>query len=371
MVASFLAGLSVLTVLFNYLVDPFLVLGTKRVPGFNFSKVEIDNHASSSKAYHPLFGDWDTLLIGNSRIEMGLDPNHSCFQKSGAKVYNLGLPGMSVRGQLEYALNIIYQQPIERVLLSLDFVDFLVRTGQAPPAEDIEWDTSSSPQLRYAFDGSLNPDYSWKKVANHYRALFSLDALVSSAKTVALQAASHANADRDDHGFNPARNFEHGVSVEGPHAFFSQKMAKLASKYQQGWSLTYNDGSLSRDFTFLTEFLEISSRRGVDVILFTNPFHELFWDMLRENRLYELHQEWLVLIQDKIAATAIADISMWDFSGNSEYIHETVPARGVKSKPLKWFWEPAHYRKQLGDLMLDTMLASECNTESRFGEKLR
>jgi hypothetical protein len=61
----------------------------------------------------------------------------------------------------------------------------------------------------------------------------------------------------------------------------------------------------------------------------------------------------------------------WNFSGDSAYIHEVVPPRGVKSGPLHWFWEPSHYRRQLGNLMIEAMLADGCGTQDAFGARLQ
>ncbi len=363
---SFL-GFSVLTILINYSVDPYLVFGSARIEGFNQFKVDINKHVRVSKAFHPTLNEWDTLLVGNSRVEMGLNPTHACFQKKGSKVYNLGTPGAGVRQQLEYALNLIYQQRIKRVYISVDFVDFLVRDGHEPLTNSIDW--SSSPgnrSLGYSFDGSRNSEYRAAAFMDNYRSLFSLDALFSSVRTVMLQ--SPHQPDRDDHGFNPARDFKAAVGVEGADALFAQKMGELEEKYSHRWSLVGDQ--LSSDFRALNKFLKIAGSRGVQVTLFTNPFHEKFWDLMKQNNLYDMHQEWLNQLMQLVKKADIPSVHVWDFSGDSKYIHETVPNHGVKSGPLRWFWEPAHYRKELGDLMLEAMLADECKSQFQFGKRL-
>ena len=75
--------LSMLTITFNYRVDPYLIFGSARTEGFNKVKVDINEHVQISKAHHPYLREWDTLLVGNSRIEMGLDPQHHCFRGRG------------------------------------------------------------------------------------------------------------------------------------------------------------------------------------------------------------------------------------------------------------------------------------------------
>ncbi len=202
--ALLFVGLSVITIGVNYLVDPYLVFGSERHQGVNATKVDIGEHVRLSKAYHPTSMHWTALLIGNSRIEMGLDPNHHCFEQTKMDVYNIGIPGAGVRQQMEYALNIMHAQPVREVYLSLDYVDFLIPAGAEPPDRSFVW-TKPTGRLRYTFEGSPNPEYRWQKLLDQYRALFSLNALESSIRTVVLQKPGQAN--RDDNGFNPADDF--------------------------------------------------------------------------------------------------------------------------------------------------------------------
>lgn len=349
---------------FNFLVDPYLVFGSARIEGFNDVKVDVNSRVRTAKVYQPESGAWDTLIAGNSRVEMGIDPRHSCFVDAGWNVYNVAIPGAGVRQQLAYALNIVYQQPVERVFVSVDFVDFLVGTGSAAPRRDAT--PSAAGSLRFLFDGAENPDRVTASLKDRYTALFSLDALVSSVRTVLLQ--SPAQPTRDARGFNPANDFARAVNVEGPAALFSQKLATLEARYAQPYGLRYRDGSVSTAFDALSQFLDIAASEEIEVVIFTNPFHEAFWGLLERIGLRSLHAEWLGMIEDTIRASS-GNAELWEFSMDSPFIHEAVPPAGVRTGPLAWFWEPAHYRRELGDLMVEAMLSDQCGTERRFGRR--
>ena len=47
---------------------------------------------------------------------------------------------------------------------------------------------------------------------------------------------------------------------------------------------------------------------------------------------------------------------LWDFSGFNSYTTEAVPKLGDKVSMMEWFWESSHYRKELGDRVLDRVL---------------
>jgi hypothetical protein len=364
--AGFFVALSIAVLTVNYFVDPYLMTGAARISSFNQYKVDISNYVRTSKKYHPLQRTHDVLLVGNSRIEMGLAPSHVCFTRADQRVYNLGLPGASVSLQLAFASNIILQQPIREVYLSLDFSDFAMNSDIPPTA-------SSAPQknfpgsLQYYPDGSRNPDFRRIRLLDYYQALYSLDSLSSSLKTVLLQSV--ATADRDDQGFNPAYDFRLAALVEGPGALFEQKMASLGRSYSKPHYIRYSNGRLAPSFDSLTEFLERAQASDIRVTLFTNPFHAQYWEMIRDKGLQDAYDDWLSSLIGLLRQLDDTRFELWDFASDSDFIHETVPATGIKTDPLHWFWEPSHYRKELGDLMLDAMLAESCGTAIVFGER--
>jgi hypothetical protein len=362
---SLIAGLFVLGL--NFTVDPYGVTGVRRLPHLNEYKVEINEHTGLMKKYQPLFAQHNALIVGNSRVELGISPTHHCFSDNGMNVYNLGIPGTDVPTQLAYALNIIYQQPIKTVFLSLDFTDFI-----SPQVENNQGISSmlqhSTGEFRYTASGEPNPDYLSIYFLDHLKALFSLDALVASIRTILLQ--NSVSADRDDSGFNPARDFEEAVRIEGPRALFDQKMFELQRKYSTAWYLRDADGRLDPAFEDLDVFLSIAAARGIKIYLFTNPFHEKFWEMLENEGHMPLYEEWTKSIENLVKKHEGDSVVFWNFSEDSPYIHETIPTGRARSGPLQWFWEPAHYREQLGALMINAVLSDRCDTEVAFGRRV-
>ncbi|MCB1705705.1 MAG: hypothetical protein KDI17_12630 [Halioglobus sp.] len=357
---------SCLVVGINYVVDPYGITGMQRVAGFNEHKVEINEHTQLLKKYQPLLSTHNALMVGNSRVELGIAPAHACFLDAGMDLYNLGMPGAAVETQLAYALNLLYQQPVETLFLSLDFTDFIASSAQ--PREDGSRLGEAMAGFRFTAAGTPSDGYYQSVFRDYLKSLFSLDALAASVMTIALQGESAA--DRDDAGFNPARDFAEAVRIEGPHALFAQKMDSLATKYSRPWYLRDAQGQLNPAFATLAHFLDIATARGIKVYLFTNPFHDSFWDLLRDQGHMTAYSDWMRSLQALVRNYPQGAVELWDFSADSPYIHEEVPAAGVRSGPLQWFWEPAHYRRELGDLMVNAMLSDGCGTDIAFGRRL-
>jgi hypothetical protein len=186
---------------------------------------------------------------------------------------------------------------------------------------------------------------------------------------VALQ--KEYSSDRDDTGFNPARDFYHSVRLEGAAALFDQKLQVLNSKYSKDWYLRNVDGLLDQSFHEIEEFLVIAAKQDVEVFIFTNPFHQSYWDMLKHNDLLNLYEDWMDSIEATVKSNPeIMPVALWNFSEDSAYIHESVPGQKVLNKYLDWFWEPAHYRRELGDKMVNSLLSKCCNSVANFGRRV-
>jgi len=351
----------------NFLVDPYAITNAPRVANFNEFKTDISRYTRLSKRYQPLFKAHNALILGNSRVEMGINPHHDCFEASGWNVYNLGMPGAGVRMQLNYALNVMHQQPIEKIMLGVDFTDF-ISSNQELGLNGVTLGEQVTGSLQYLPSGQLNPDYLKIKFVDFYKSLFSLDALISSFKTILLQ--SDRAIDRDERGFNPARDFAEAVRIEGPSALFEQKMGKLARSYSKKRYLRDSQGRLGQSFADLDQFLDLAAVQGTRVHLFINPFHESYRTFLKDQALMPLYLEWRQAIIALVSKRSGDNIVLWDFSEDSSYIQEKVAASGLKSGPLLWFWEPVHYREELGDLMVNSLLSKTCDTPVIFGRQL-
>ena len=356
-----------LVVIINYVADPYGITGMPRIPHLNAHKVDIDGHVRLMKKYNPLKKQHNALVVGNTRVEIGINPEHRCFRNAGMKLYNFGIPGAPAHTQWLYALNLIYQQPIETVFLGLDLTDF-IWTKKDNRFDDPSLSAYAIPGLKYAGSGEPGPGYFRARVLDYFRALFSLESLLASVKTLALQDS--AAPDRDDAGFNPARDYAEIVRVEGTRALFDQKMADLVEHFSTRWYLSDDNGRLDPSIDDLGIFLDIATERHIKVFLFINPLHESYWNVLRSKGLMPLHKEWMKALRKLVRSYSPEAVTLWDFSVDSPFIHEKIPAAGQKAGPLQWFWEPSFYRSQLGDLMIEAMLSDSCATPAALGRRV-
>lgn len=336
----------------NLAVDPYGLFGTPRVAGFNALKPAAANRSAVIKPYQVAGAKVDVLIVGNSRPEMGLAPDHPCLAGIGSG-YSLTLPGAGVYQMTRYAQHAMAAHTPRRLLVGVDFLDFLV------PA-DARQDPARWPPGTFPFEGRLAVDAfgrpkgsAMARFSDYRDALYSLTAFTDSLRTIAAQSDALATTRRPD-GFNPAQDYLAIIRAEGQSVLFAQKRAELDERLSRHrWALDAAGHRGSVDFTALQRLLDDARTRGIPVTLFINPYHDTYMDVLNARGLGALFDAWKVRLQQM--ASERDGVALWDFARSTIYTGEPAPRPGDRRTVLNWFWEPAHYRRALGDLMLAQM----------------
>lgn len=354
----------------NFMVDPYALFGTPRIKGVSELKPAAATRLRLSKPYQVRRYKPKTVIAGNSRPEMGLDPEHQCWPDAVKPIYNLGLPGIGVYRQARSIQHAIYDRDVALILWGLDFSDFLSTRGKRPVT--VQW-----PPAAQTYESSLVVDANGEK-NSYYRVYFlktyletliSLDTTADSLKTI-LQQHNRLSSNRLENGFNPAKDYVPIIRSEGQRVLFQQKMAEIQKRFSRpGQSVGAENGRNTRQFRSLEYLLKGIDGRKTQVYLFINPYHIDYLSAIYNNGLWEQFEQW------KLRLLEIADshqVPLWDFSLITRYNSEPAPASDSAANELKWFWEPAHYKQEVGDLMLASMVPGWCEPmpEEAVGVKL-
>ena len=338
--------------LFNYAVNPYLIFDDNRTEGFNAIKADINDYVRQAKAYHPLNQKIDTLIVGNSRVEMGMDPEHQCLSQA---TYNLGLPGASVELQMAYTLNLLRQkQSIQHLIIGVDFSDFL--HGNASPPKT-EFAFAGQERLAYFIDGRENPQFWWSQLKDRYMALLSLDAGSSSVKTLLGQKTTAPT--RTGKGLNPAHDMAEATRVEGPQQLFKHTLNMLEQLLSPDQAYQAQPAFDSVQYLALKTLIQHAEKHGIKVSFFINPLHESFFAVAEKNGLTDDYLRWHADIESFMRQQTKPGMAFYDFNRIPTMTDEPVPSAESR-KPLAWFWEPTHYNQQLGDYLLARMTEGSC-----------
>lgn len=345
----------------NLLVDPYGLFDSRRIQGFNAIKPVAASHVRIAKPYQVLLFAPRTVIGGNSRPEIGLDPANPCWPSDSRPAFNLGLPGSSVYMQARLLQHAIAGSGANRVLWGLDFIDFMSphrnrRNRWEMPQRHLPFED----RLSINSDGSSNRDYPWQSLVDHFQALGSLSATKDSLVTLLGQDNAYASSIRRD-GFNPARDYLDIISWEGQNVLFQQKTKELLATFSRPGLNLYVPGTRwSGEFESVDRLLAFAGSRKVEVVLFINPYHIEYLAAIESTGNWDNLEQWKRQLAELAARSGVV---LWDFSGIDHRTVEKVPPAGDRKRIMSWFWEPAHYRKRFGDLMLNRMLQRHCGDD--------
>ncbi|MDO8776634.1 MAG: hypothetical protein Q7K57_49555, partial [Burkholderiaceae bacterium] len=201
----------------------------------------------------------------------------------------------------------------------------------------------------------------WRQQARDYLvASLTLAALLDSVQTLASQRNPYA-VDLTPLGFNPMHDYIKISSDEGYWNLYRQKdLAKPKAYMRQPKGLFDVSGHTSQALDELKEVIRLCRQHGIKLHLFTYPYHAHLLEIIRITGHWPAFETWKrtvvqVLADDASAANKPA-FEFWDFSAFNSVTSETIPPRGDRNTQMLYYWEAGHFKKELGNLMLDRML---------------
>lgn len=327
----------------NWLVDPFGMFWSPEVSGLNTLKTEAGKRSRTIKPYRLGAVAPATLLIGNSRIEMGIAAESTAFIYQ--PVYNAGIPGLELRRQMATALEqIANNDNLKHIIVSVDYLDYLYREAyflENPVPAPITLKTPSA----------LERSRTW--LSDRIALLASIDTMTASLATIQGQSGGDNAITR--HGTNVADGYRTIMRWEGIKPLFKQKLAEVNKRLaHRDMTLYHTSIDENPGVTWLAQLLRVAREHDVTVDVFLSPYHYSYLHLIHDNDHWDRFEQWKTALAN-IPAIASGEVALWDFSVVNGYTTERVPLESPHTL-MHWFWEPAHYRSELGELLLGTML---------------
>lgn len=331
----------------NFLIDPYGLFRIVSHPALNAVKPHPDHSLADIKMAAVRNLPVNALIVGNSRAEIGFDPEHPAWRGQSLNPFNLAVPGSGIEESSEQLVQLDAELKPDMVLIGLEFLDFLIdpRSPQAKPSGAARPSSAGLSRLRL-------------KTAS----LFSIQASMDSLRTVRLQRDKYPES-MTPRGFNPLRDYEASAKTEGYYSMFRQRAVSNAQRLARMPKNLFVAGSnTSSEWIALTQMLEASARRGGKVAIVIYPYHAQLLAMFEQYGLWDAFEAWKKRVAEVAEATqrkSSGTIEAWDFSGFSDYQCEAIPAQGNRTDTVRWYWEAGHFKKELGDIILTRVLTSQ------------
>jgi len=324
----------------NLVVDPYGVFRVVDLPALNRFKSQASERGPLFKHAGVARLQPRALILGNSRAEIGFDPESPAWPQWARPAFNLALPGAgigAVAGDFERALQGTHPK---LVVVGLDFVDFR-----------IEASAGDSFRLPVA---TVDP---WRDLRDRSSALLTMTALADSLATVKAQHEEYPTG-LTEAGFNPKQDYVAIARREGYFALFRQRDQENAANYWRGPKSVFQAGGrASPAFDAVDSIVALARSRGIAVRLVIYPYHAHTLALFHLTGLWPAYEDWKRELARRIdAASGTLDIELWDFTSFAPYADEPIPRPGDTRTELEWYWEAGHFKKALGDIVLATVL---------------
>jgi hypothetical protein len=336
---SFIAlALALCVIGFTRLIDPYGYWGGPEVAGINAAKPFTGQHALPVKHQQYLRVKPRTLLIGNSRTEVGMDPESSAWPKAMLPVYNFGLPGAYVGTSVDAAIQAAEAHRPDTIIFGVDLPDFRVA----------QEDWRDAPHESHA------PVAPYKTaLSDTVSMLFSLDAATQSVAAIAEQHKAHP-ATTTPHGFNGLNNYNDVVATEGHAAIFANRNAEYIDRFlTQKKRLSWPGPGDNPAWRALDRMTRYCKAKNIRLQIYTYPYHaDLLMIFARTGLMSELAQ-WR---SDLHSFAAWNKVPVSDFISVNPMTTETVPKTGDRMTRMSFYWEAGHFKAAAGDTLIATML---------------
>ncbi|MCP3904997.1 MAG: hypothetical protein GY715_15345 [Planctomycetes bacterium] len=320
---------------FNAVIDPF---GAYRVlPSVGEHRDTHDTRPTRAETIR--HDQWDTVLFGSSLVVVGLDPTHPAL---GASCYNLGLSGSSLEEQEDV----------------LDYVRRHNETTQFVWVLDIDYfDERTSPLSVYGrspFDPSLSP------LEYHAGNLLGMEATELSFRTLRRMRDS-GSMEHDALGRRIRPLLPLGVPQR---VLFDQAVPPM----EERGALRISAERLERFEGMVASALD----DGVKLRIAIPPIHAsglTAWFADGGTAIGTWRRRLVEIVDRQNRRVPAAPVvELWDFLGFNAYSSQFIPDADDRETRHRWFWDPVHFKKELGDLMLERMI--ESRGDPRFGVRL-
>jgi hypothetical protein len=253
----------------NAFVDPYLLFNMPRLTRINQRKPAVETHERLMKAYEVLRAAPNGLILGTSRVAIGLDTAHPAWPARARPVYNLGLAGADPFTSFRYLQHVLSQRDITVVVLGLDFEYFL--SGKK---RDANVPMGFEAYMNVDRDGQANPMRGWQKARDWAEGTLSLDALGDSIATVASTVRGGQTIDISSSGNLSEAGFRRETDEIGAGPLFAQRNRYNIRTYRG--RVFSQDGAKADEAPALADLraiLELCRTRRIQVEMFIQPMH--------------------------------------------------------------------------------------------------
>lgn len=328
---------------FTFIVDPYHVNAWSSIPGVNERRTRAHNDGYRVAVGHGLIETQSsTLLFGSSRSNDGFPRT---IEDWPGGFENMAMGGTNAFELANAAVLAAGNDHVDCAVIGLDLREF----GDYPRADATYW---------------ITPLAGGSQLQSHIQTSLSLNAFARALQTVIDNITGGSDV-----------RWETAYAPENSRERFDTELEKRYRSY-----LGYVYDPERPEFVF--RGIDALLARGVQVRIFIHPIHsrieEARWRADIDEIDFQMRRDLVRLAEARNPAPSRSPcfpggpLEVWDFSGFPE-VAQTAPPSPSGDVLNPWYYEPSHYRPNLGLVILDRMLGEEHDdpvSPAQFGVRL-
>jgi hypothetical protein len=335
----------------NLVVDPLNVYRLVSVEGFNQIKPRAQRFERLAKPLQLQRYNPELLILGTSRAAYGLDPESPWLKRNDRPAFNAGVMGATLLDMVPIARHAALTTQVKELVVDIDF--FMFNAYNNTPWMFPHVVKKSPGDIGYLPAQWLSTLPSWD-ILDASRATLTGQDEYNRLGPLGLMDNEQKVAQYLRKGQGLAPVFD-AIELDYAQAIWSP-CANNAYQYTNGFT-GYDT------WQQLDKMLLIAAENDLSLTLFTQPVHARIWVLMQETGFWATYEQWQRDLAAHVEAFRQkhpdADVKLWTFSFFNDITSEPYPPAGDTTSAMQNFVDPAHYRTQIGEKVLETLAAGE------------
>ena len=317
--------------LFNYVIDPYAIYHYKGAGPEKISRIDQFSYMRITKPWRVRQASPKEVVIGTSRTAR-VSPKTVWDKKNS---YNLSVPGMTVYEMSRFIEHANANEHLNKLMIGLDFEAFI------SPVPRVQSGFKERRLARTTDDLTMSR-YVWQIGVDAAETLLSLPSLALSLSAVFGTAIVPRLY------YNDGTWKSNVTQLKARGAFVYVGKTTVFDRRNESMEMDIN-------FEILANTLRFAHTQGIETRLFVTPEHIFMidlWERLGFGGLWREFHRRLVAVNNAVAIEIGADpFPIFVFNAESGVVDE--PIYMAKNAGKSWFEDGAHFRKRLGDKIME------------------
>jgi hypothetical protein len=324
-----------LVALFNFIVNPYRIFFPNATATTSGARPRPTQMQQELKIMLAGRAQPDVLLLGNSTMEIGLDPQALSQVGIPGRIFNLGIAGFSLEASTQGIRRVVDRHPPKVAIIGAAFSDH-VMLGQPVKANGVASMTS----------------WTLSDMRVYTLSLIGSEATMDSIRTLTIPYRPFAQT-LTSLGHNPMHDYEGHAKTSGYRVLFDTTNKGIHQFLNNAAKTRPEQLNETRGLDDLRSLIRYLVGQGIVVVVVMSPYHADFMASIHQYGLQLAYERW------KETVAGFADLGnpstpvrVIDFGCDGHATREPIPGRGDRQSAMRWYWDAQHFKSELGTRMM-------------------